>query len=414
MEKADARKLFFKKFIKFVVIWTIVFVLVWKYAEMEFDSTFAGIFVFIIFLGLGWAALKVSSKKSWIEFEERYKIAEEKKAKEKQDTYDNACKEIYEYYEDNHYDITDKKTNDIIATTKNIIFEDIVEMYNHGKEIIEQEIIAEEIAAKEEKLAEEISKYEKAKESASLLHKDKYLYALKDKLEAFEAMAKLSDIMQSGYISGAVQAKKPRKSDPYILGGMANGIAGPGAGLMVASSVAKENARREAEGRKESEASINEAIKWSKIKDRYNTPLEELRAAKELIENALIDKDSEAAKKLIKITNKRCKLLETGNFKVTFTVKAELANILGKEAIVDGVIKINVLDEENNIVAEGYYTGKNVSVSESNYISMLFGFRETDSAKVYCKALDYTKIDINKKYKVEAEITDAWIMEDIY
>ena len=193
---------------------------------------------------------------------------------------------------------------------------------------------------------------------------------------------------------------------------MANGIAGPAAGMMEANRIARNNAKREAEAKITSEASIKSAVKWGMMEKQYKTPLEKLTAAKEVFEQALIDKDIEVAKSNLKITALKCKLLDTKNFVVSFNLKTNNTTLLNKDALVDGVLKINVLDENNNIVAEGYHTGNNISIDDSNEIDMTYGF-ENGSVRVCCKTLDYEKIDLNKNYKAQIEHENIWLIEEV-
>ena len=90
--------------------------------------------------------------------------------------------------------------------------------------------------------------------------------------------------------------------------------------------------------------------------------------------------------------------------------------MLDKDALVDGLLKINVFDEDNNIVAEGYHAGNNISINDSHKIDMSYGF-ENGLVCVYCKPLDYEIIDntikLNFNNLILSDITANVILEEV-
>ena len=155
--------------------------------------------------------------------------------------YNNRCKKIYNKYKKDGYDLNDDFTNEIISRSYNITNEELVKLYNNGKKILEEEKLLEFKRKLEEQRTKELEINKKDEEETNLYGKDKYLKFLNERLEGFNAIKQFSRIMGESYISGSVQARNVKQVDPYIFGGMANGIAGSAAGLMTASKIQADN-----------------------------------------------------------------------------------------------------------------------------------------------------------------------------
>ena len=341
------------------------------------------------------------------------KNIKEKEKNEAEQKYINDSKTIYSYYKQNGYDINDDETNEIISSTKNITVEKLKELYSNGEILVLKEKQLKEAKLLQSERTQEEEKINLAKEKIKLVGKNKYLSILDDRIEAFDAMKKLANIMSDSYISGAVNASKPKKTDPFIFGGMAEGIAGPAAGLMVASKIERENQEREAKSKEVAKASMEAAGEWRNKAHTYSGPLSKFRKLRDKFDAALIVNDIEKAKSKITISNIEYKILKTKNFLVEFILKTENIRLLDKDALIDGSIKVNIFDKDNNLIAEGYHSAKNISINDNQEIDVSYGFREFNCPRVYCKTLDYSKIQENSKYKVEIEFLNLWIVEDL-
>lgn len=364
--------------------------------------------VYLIWFGLNYKKImnRIKNRGTNTKVKEKIKINNEEVI------YNDKCIELYNYYQKNNYNIKDNETNKIIASTKNIAIDKISEMYTNGEKIIKNIQLKEKEEALKNKIQKEYEMYEKEKQLGLLFGKEKYFSVLNPKIEGQEAIVKLSGIMSSSYISGAVQSSKPRQVDPYIFGGMAEGIAGPAAGIMTASRIERENAERRARSKELVEGSIEQATKWSKAERSNASILSVLKKIKTRIDDCLLSDDKEKLQEKIIIKNTEYEILETNNFRVSFRYNTKYVNILNKEAVLDGSLKFNIYDEEHNLVADGYYNAKNIELEEDN-VDLQVGFSSYGYPNVICLSKDRGIIDNNKEYTIEVDFSNLWLMEKI-
>lgn len=322
--------------------------------------------------------------------------------------FDDKSKKIYAKYIKEGYEIENDSISEIICKSYNITKEELISLYNRGKEIEEskqQQII-------NNKKEGQLEIFNAEKEKTKIFGKNKYLNLLNERYEGYEAIQKLSKIMSSSYISGAHQAQNVRETDPYIFGGIADGIAGPAAGLMTASRIQKENERRKAEGKIIAENSLKSATRWSKEASKAGSVKVNLKKMIDNINEALIIDELEELKDKIKFKNTKYKILDTKNFEISTEYLLSDLNILNKEALLDGSFKISVIDKDNTVVATGYYNAGNVDVDESaNVITSNMGLNIDDSFEIICISNDYKKIDLKEEYQIKIEPINLWLIE---
>jgi len=402
-----------KKWILYILIFEMVMIyyigVYVENVEISFWSLIGFVITIVITIIYSNSIKKTAEKMK--KFMDENRAKNEKKALE--EAYAVNSKEIYKYYKKNNYNINDEETNVVIAGTKNVSVDELIKMYNYGNELILKEKEEQETIRLKEIREKEEGKINKSKQEILLIGKDKYLSVLNDRIEGLDAMQKLANIMSDSYTSGARQATNTKKSDPYILGGMAQGIAGPAAGIMIASQVERENREREARGKEIAAASMENAKEWRMKAHEYSSPLYYLKSVRDKFDAALIVKDIEKAKSKISISDVEYEILQSKNFLVKFILKTEDVKLLDKDALIDGSIKVNVLDEDNNLVSEGYYSAKNISINNNQEIDMSYGFDGLNFPRVYCKTLDYSNVKENSKYRVEIEYINLWIVEDL-
>ena len=139
-----------------------------------------------------------------------------------------------------------------------------------------------------------------------------------------------------------------------------------------------------------------------------------------IINSALIDKSNVNSNfKLIDISNIKYELDEFNNFIVFLNCRTNHDfKILNKKAVLDGSLKIEVLDNDT-VVAVGYLNGKinTELVNELGYYTgnsryHFYGFNET--CIITCIPFDIMTIDSNKKYEIKISPINLWLMEDIF
>ena len=370
--------------------------------------------IYLIWFGKNYKKImnRIKNRNSNTKEKDKNNVNDKNTSNDKNAIYNEECVELYRYYKKNNYNINDEETNKIISSSKNIPIDKISEMYYNGEKIVDDIQLKEKEKFLKNKLKKESEIYEKEKQLGLLFGKEKYFSVLNPKIEGQEALVKLSGIMSSSYISGAVQASKPRQVDPYIFGGMAEGIAGSAAGIMTASRIERENAERRAKSKELVEGSIEQAAKWGKAERSNASVLSVLKKIKARIDDCLLSDDKEKTEGKMIIQKMKYEILDTNNFRVCFTYDTKSANILDKEAVLDGSLKFNIYDEEHNLVADGYYNAKNIDVDEDN-VDLEIGFSSHGYPSIICIAKDRKSIDDNKNYTIEVDLSNLWLMEKI-
>ncbi len=143
-----------------------------------------------------------------------------------------------------------------------------------------------------------------------------------------------------------------REGDWAALGGLADGIAGPAAGLAAAINVQAENAKIRAQN-----AAYKSAVTpWSSRKE-HEAVLEQKEADRlkkeldQLPEKLLSDLPTQDVMALLDVTDTKIKISETGAIKITATVRAKQNLVIFEDtpAVADGTILAHVTENEQEI-----------------------------------------------------------------
>lgn len=323
--------------------------------------------------------------------------------------HNDLCKKLYQKYQNEGYNISDDETNEIISSSYGLSKTELIHLYNEGKSIIE---IEEENQIIEQRKKEQ-ENYNLEKNIANIHGKEKYLKFLNEKLEGLRAIRNVSELMSECYISGAINAEKPPQSDPYILGGIANGIAGPAAGIMTAINVQQKNEEAKARGKIIAKNSLEESKKWRKDAHSASHKVADAENVYSKFTEALIVDITEKYNDKISFENTKYSIIDsTQNIKVSVKCLFKDIKVLNKPGILDGSFKINVLDSNNNTVATGIYNAKNLEILDDGIINVNdFGFQKNNSFDVICISYNYKNISSNNKYHIEIEPIHLWIIE---
>lgn len=261
---------------------------------------------------------------------------------------------IYRFCTDKNIDIQDEKAIVIVSNNFSVPREEIVKSYNEGREYAEElnyKKNVDRITAEKQK---EKKEYDAIYQNTKIVGKDKYLAK---KYKELEQNIKMADICGQGK-DRSVQLSQTRAktSDWAILGGMANGIAGPAAGLATACNVQQKNAAAE----REAEAIRNQAFDnigylWQQ-QSQFEYSAHRLQEYIEEVKNKLYDEsDPEEKMGLIHAMVQNYKILDTKNMRISLKFDCEKEiHILNSEALIDGSIQINIL-KNREIVGTTYY-----------------------------------------------------------
>lgn len=276
-------------------------------------------------------------------------VADYKISMEKYEAYN-----IYRYCVNKNIDIQDEKAIAIVSNNFSVPGEEIIKSYNKGREYAEElnyKKNVDRITAEKQKEKEE---YDAIYQNTKIVGKDKYL---KRKYKELEDNIKMVNTCDSGINRcGQLTQTKAKTSDWAILGGMANGIAGPAAGLATAYDIQKKNeeAKRNAEEIR-SQAFDNQVF-LREQKFIYEHKVYVLKNYIEEVNNRLYDEsDPEEKMKLIHAMVQNYKILDTKSMRICLKFDCEKEiHILNSEALIDGSIQINIL-KNREIVGTTYY-----------------------------------------------------------
>lgn len=348
------------------------------------------------------------------EKEQREELKAKKREELKVREYDDECIRVYELYEKNNYDINNDEVNRIISASHNIPLEHIKSMYKRGKEaeiIRENEAILRKIEFQRKK---ETTLFEQEKQNINLIGKEKYLDFLNKKLNAHKAIQFAYDALGDAYISGSVEAKNVKQTDPYFFAGIANGIGGRTASLMTANEIINENENKKIEGAIISQNSMNEAVKMKEESLKSNDVIKNLNYMINIINNSLIDNDTSNNFEKMIITKKLYKVLNTNNIEVVINYELGDISVLDRIGIMDGSLDIRVLNSKNEEVAQGYYNAPNILLENEKYVDCSnVGFKPKGSIKVLCISKNYNDVNPNEEYKIIVKPVNLWIIENI-
>lgn len=134
------------------------------------------------------------------------------------------------------------------------------------------------------------------------------------------------------------------------------------------------------------------------------------------LDNALYDCTNVEEKfELLDFSDVDVHIRDTGNFNVSFHLHLkEKIMLLDRDAILDGTIKVSILDEDDNIVAIGYLNGT-VDKLKYGYNPVSYrlkGFK-TGYYSVLCCFVNGATYDKDKEYYVEFCPISLWFIECI-
>ena len=319
------------------------------------------------------------------------------------------------------------RMNDITDTEK------AKELFFRGKTLFEQQK-ATETESKFKQTREREAKINKEnKEKAETSPTDKYLYGIK----TIHAACTFNAILSESGMSGASDTMRYRaqKSDSAILGGIANGLAGPGAGIATAINTEIENARAEAEAA-QSRANARDSYDYhQKVLLDSRGKQYSLERRIEYVKGLVYDEQNINEKfQMLSISTPSYKIYapKSGNSTsksvvVTFRIESvRPVTLFKKKAILDGSLRIVVKNSSGNTIGEGFYCAPGFDESRltSGRIDSIqyeikklekVGFLDcvNQDIRVSCYIYDsyFEQLSSDDKLKIEIEPVKMWIIE---
>ena len=205
----------------------------------------------------------------------------------------------------------------------------------------------------------------------------------------------------------ATSVSQQKTSDWAFLGGIADGLAGPGAGAAVALNVMAENAKIEAENQRKREGALKIVHGFQNDSIRIGAERTDLEKAASILENEL----KELEKKVV-LSNLKAETFNTEFEVVKKLVQKTDTNLLKVSIDLENLSNPDVPDGVR-IVADGtllakIYTGKTY-VGEAIVPLPLYGIecRKAETITGYCPMY----MEGNREYTVTLEPNNLWLME---
>ncbi len=299
-------------------------------------------------------------------------------------------------------------------------FDDMQSLYNSGKEQFEYEKNQERL--KIEKWNNTPQKCDLSDEQKNIVNHfdslincvdtekrikmlNKLALEIKEKIEQKERAAESARILGEAIATSAYQEKK---ADWAIMGGIASGIAGPGAGAAVAIDTMNKNAEIDARNNQNKAAAFKMGMDvWdlsdkalndvSKLKEKLNNTYELIDETREKI--VLDNPRNEELFNYLNVNSKSVQKQSNNALKITLSInnayKPDVPDAV--TMVVDGMLKATIYSEEKYI-------------GEVNIALPTFGLdciNRTVNLTTYCD----TYLPKNTSYDVKVECRNLWVME---
>ena len=281
----------------------------------------------------------------------------------------------------------------LIAQKHKMQYSDVSILFYEAKASLDKDTANKKEAALNAKKDEERSQYNELNKYADLKGRDKRIAILSAERAAALESAKT---LRAG-AQAIMSASQQKEHDWAIHGGIANGIAGPAAGLAVAADVQAKNAQIRAQNEANAKAFAPIMMtSYSGAADhdrRASALLEEIETTKTKLVSS---DDAKTCLSKISFSNTKVDVSETGTCTVTTSAKLASPMIIfdDVDAIIDGTIIAKI------------YDGKSL-VGTASLVLPKYGVKGETNLKGMCLYCG-TK---GKSYTVEYAATNLWAME---
>ncbi len=298
----------------------------------------------------------------------------------------------------------DRQKVSLIAKKSNIPYTDIEALYNEAKQCYQEKQKADKEYTHQKELAElkakEQAQYDVLNEFSSYKGQEKKIAILtKEYNETARSLQGTKDA-----ISVTLAPPLEKEHDWAVMGGLANGLAGPGAGIATAVNAQIENAQIRARNSQllQETADIRGRmlVAIAEQKDALQTKCSELDALINATKTKLIGKDSpEACLKALHFENTKIAVSKTG----TCTVDAKVG-LKRSEYYIFGDVKATI---DGTIQGEIYDGSEKIGTA--NLVLPLDGIPDANMIEI--KGICLFCGQPGKKYTVKFNADNLWAME---
>lgn len=298
----------------------------------------------------------------------------------------------------------DKKALCIIAYNKGINDPNkALSMFNTGKIYAAEEDRKHffELRKKEKQARADILQQTK------LIGKDKYLKKARAENDAYTALSAVYGLMSDSYADNSYGVKA-NTHDWAALGGLADGIAGPAAGIATALQVQAENEKAVQKANQIMHDSAAKSHEYSQMGFDAQSKAGTANYKISKIEDKLVDVGNTSEKfNLLTFTNFAFKIKPTKNIEVSADYKVNTpVTLIGKPAILDGSLMLSIKDTSGNTIAKGYYCAPGFDDTELSFAGFKGGTVSTT-----CIVDDFEHLNSNEKFSCQIEPINLWTIE---
>ena len=282
---------------------------------------------------------------------------------------------------------------ELIAQQYGLLGGDVKKLFDEARMLVDKDAVMKEQAALEEKKSEERLYAAELEQYGSLSGRSKRIAYLSDKrAEELSAAKTLRD-----GANAVMKASQQKEHDWALLGGIADGIAGPGAGVATALDYQAKNEQIRAQNKANLQAmapvmmtSYSGALDHERRADRLQEEIENTKT------KLLGKEDAAASLSYLSFDQTEVEISETGTCTVTTTasMKKPLYIFDDVKAVVDGTVLAKI------------YDGKEL-VGVAKMVLPPYGIEKKETLKGVCLFCG----EAGKHYTAEFAAVNLWTME---
>lgn len=305
----------------------------------------------------------------------------------------------------------DKQLIALVAKSTNVSQspEKALEIFRHGCYLTEVERRQNLVREVEAERSAEKSLIEKQKELSGLVGKEKYLHGLKAELAKAKANKESWERVNKQLLRSATAPANT--TDWASAGGFASAIAGPAAGLAVASDIQNRNAQAEADKDWERANYVSASAFPMMMTQKADAFIEQgEKVIREIGQLVLDDSDQEGKMHLLETEVLSQGATKFGNLNVRMTAHwKQQPHLFGQPAALDGSLLIEA-SRDGSVIGRGYYNARGFD----EFVMDNVGFRpeNSDGHEIILLApLSDARFESEKAYKITISPVHLWIIE---
>lgn len=279
--------------------------------------------------------------------------------------------------------------------------------YEEGKRLVEKEEQEDQKKRLANKREQEQKKFDDAKEKAHIKGKKKYISKFEiDYMYGIKAMELGKSLQKTVLHNTKYQVEK---QDWAIAGGIASGLAGGAAGLATAMEIQRKNVEAEEQAAQIRQQAQEQLVDLNTTMGNLSPAMAEEKYQIDHVNEKLYDESNIDEKfKLLKFSPWSFRVLDSKNVEVKGKVEIpSKIKLLGSKAVLDGSLKIDVINSSGTIIGSGYYSAPGFDNTNLECV----GFEYAGNISVLCIVDDYMSINTDDTFECKVSPVNLWLIE---